>query len=270
MGLSERIGYNITEYLGHSIRYVIRHDQITEPNNTEAIIKSAEGSRFTSAVGHSLVYNKRDNTAYPTSGYFVKLSQEFAGLGGSVKYIKNEVMGTRHIALYKNDVILHLVMRAGNISGLFNQQVQLNNNFYLDHDYIRGFDLNGIGPRTAHGGRALGGKSYYTARAEVRFPMGNALKDFGVTGITFLDAASLFSVDISKNLQGTPQGTMCNSNNISQCAYFDSSRIRMSYGAGVIWDSPILGVIKIFYAIPFRKEPFDIESNFGISFSSEF
>src|SRR3546814_4540078 len=47
------------------------------------------GKRTTSSVGYSLIFDTRDNRIRPTKGHSVTLSQDFAGLGGSVKYVRS-------------------------------------------------------------------------------------------------------------------------------------------------------------------------------------
>jgi outer membrane protein insertion porin family len=48
----------------------------------------ASGAVVTSAVGYTLQYNTLDNNKDPTSGILAVLSQDFAGVGGDVKYVK--------------------------------------------------------------------------------------------------------------------------------------------------------------------------------------
>src|SRR3546814_8211436 len=51
----------------------------------------AIGKRTTSSVGYSLIFDTRDNRIRPTKGHSVTLSQDFAGLGGSVKYVRSRI-----------------------------------------------------------------------------------------------------------------------------------------------------------------------------------
>src|SRR3546814_4745178 len=56
----------------------------------------AIGKRTTSSLGYSLIYDTRDNRIRPTRGHNVVLSQDFAGLGGSVKYVRTRLNGSKY------------------------------------------------------------------------------------------------------------------------------------------------------------------------------
>ena len=49
------------------------------------------GKTLTSSVGYSLNYNTLDNNKNPTDGLLIDWKQDFAGVGGDVKYIKSAV-----------------------------------------------------------------------------------------------------------------------------------------------------------------------------------
>src|SRR3546814_10349040 len=47
----------------------------------------------------TLAYDDRDNRIRPTRGQSLSLSQDFAGLGGSVKYVRTRLQGSKHFNL---------------------------------------------------------------------------------------------------------------------------------------------------------------------------
>src|SRR5207237_5797545 len=47
------------------------------------------GKALTSAVGYTLNYNTLDNNRNPTDGLLIDFKQDFAGVGGDVKYLKS-------------------------------------------------------------------------------------------------------------------------------------------------------------------------------------
>src|SRR3546814_9845421 len=53
----------------------------------------------TSLVGFTLAYDDRDNRIRPTRGQSFTLSQDFAGLGGSVKYLRTRATASKHFKL---------------------------------------------------------------------------------------------------------------------------------------------------------------------------
>lgn len=264
-----RMGYNINDSFIHSLRYLVKHDNVENmKNNTSPILKSAAGKYLTSSVGQSLMYDRRDSRINPTYGYFVKLDQDIAGIFGDSKYIRNKITASYYYPIYKREVVLNLVFKAGNITGIAGNDVNIIDNFNLSDD-VRGFGLNGIGPRT-NVGDALGGKNFYSATAEVNFPMGLP-KELKIKGAVFFDAASLFGVDIKNDIKGTPD-IKCNSDkaNGKTCLYYDDNKIRSSYGVGLIWDSPLGGIIRLDYGWALSKTAYDQPYRFRFSLSKEF
>ncbi|MDI1294609.1 MAG: BamA/TamA family outer membrane protein, partial [bacterium] len=59
----------------------------------------AIGKRTTSSIGYSLIYDTRNNRIRPTSGHNVVLSQDFAGLGGDVKYVRTRLNASKYWGL---------------------------------------------------------------------------------------------------------------------------------------------------------------------------
>ena len=68
-----------------------------DPDKAGQYLCDELGQRLTSAVGYSLVYNNT-NGIRPTRGQSVVVSQDFAGLGGDVKYIRTRLTGTNIIS----------------------------------------------------------------------------------------------------------------------------------------------------------------------------
>ncbi len=63
------------------------------PSNSALALRQLEGEKNISELGIHLNYNDLDNNFTPTNGLLLKLSQDFAGLGGDVKYLRNEFQG---------------------------------------------------------------------------------------------------------------------------------------------------------------------------------
>ena len=58
------------------------------PSTASTLIQAAEGSETLSEVTHAINYNKLNNSLNPTEGYFLGLTTNLAGLGGSQKHFK--------------------------------------------------------------------------------------------------------------------------------------------------------------------------------------
>src|SRR5690606_5147624 len=94
-GGSIRLGAPLTEYLWLNTNYTLSYDEMSdvEPRASRAIIEAAGGldpvtgsprdfDYWTSSIGASLTYDRRNHTKTPTSGYYLNAGVDFAGVGG--------------------------------------------------------------------------------------------------------------------------------------------------------------------------------------------
>jgi outer membrane protein insertion porin family len=145
--------------------------------------------------------------------------------------------------------------------------------FNLGPSLVRGFAPGGIGPRDVSSGintegNSLGGTRYWGASAEIQFPIWGIPKDVGLRGAIFADAGALWGFEGQTNFAG-PNGTACFSCPIipyNVAPLFtqgntitvgdDTTQIRSSVGASIIWASP-LGPIRFDFAKAITKNQFD-------------
>jgi outer membrane protein insertion porin family len=146
-------------------------------------------------------------------------------------------------------VTLNVLGETGAIEGL-DDDIQINERFFLGGNLLRGFERSGIGPRDTATTDALGGNMFYRGTAEVSFPVGLP-KEYGVLGHTFTDFGSLWDLD------ETGSGIQ------------DENSLRAAAGVGASWRSP-LGPIRMDYAVPYSSEEFDKEEAFRFSFGTRF
>ncbi len=160
LGLTLRLGFDVTERLRQTVNYTLRRDEIEDVDDgASQIIQDEEGTTVTSSVGYRLVYDRRDDPIEPTGGYIVSFSQDFAGFGGDVRHVLSRARATYYYALTP-EFVLSLGLRAGYIIGI-GQDVRINNRFYLGGDSFRGFEAGGVGPRDETTGDSLGGNIFY-------------------------------------------------------------------------------------------------------------
>merc|ERR1712046_196866 len=91
------------------------------------------------------------------------------------------------------------------------------------------------------GGDNIGGKLFYSIISEVNFPILNT-NFLNIKGAIFLDIANLFYNDNAKLVK--------NSSNV-----YNKNFARVSYGGGIIWNSP-LGLLRFDYGFILRKQKF--------------
>jgi outer membrane protein insertion porin family len=258
-GMVVRGDYSITEHLGHQVRYSVKDENISNVESTASIaLQNLAGQYVNSSVGHSLLYDKRDNRLDPREGYYFNLSQDYAGVGGSVKYLKNEGSAGYYIPVLGNtDFVVKFAAKFGHIDGI-GQDIKSNDNFFLGGNNFRGFQYAGIGPRSKIngsfvGGDSLGGKTYYVGTSEFRFPLGLP-KDLGISGALFTDIGTLTGVDQI---------------NQTSTEVTDTGSLRAAYGLSFNWASP-LGPIRLDFSKTAKKEDFDRTENFRFSFGTNF
>ena len=63
------------------------------------------GHRLTSLVGQTFSYDRRDDRFLPSGGYFLKLDQDLAGLGGDNRFIRHEARAEYYYSIVP-DVVL--------------------------------------------------------------------------------------------------------------------------------------------------------------------
>ncbi len=234
-GFQVNVGVPLTEFMSVFGRYSLNYDDVTldkslyyfgdqcDPLIAGRYLCDAIGKRTTSLVGYTFAYDDRDNRLRPTRGQSFSFSQDFAGLGGSVKYARTRAAASKHFNLGSR-FILNISAEGGYIYPFGSRptptsdKVRLTDRFFLGEPQMRGFDIRGVGPRviryadvdltdpanpilntdTTNGNGqiddALGGRAYYQGRLEVDIPLGTGAKELGLRPSVFVDVGSVFGV----------------------------------------------------------------------------
>lgn len=243
-GFQIRAGMPLTEYTSLALRYSLNYDDVSldqstyytdndndgirgEPGDTCDRIQAgrylceAIGKRTTSSIGYSFIYDTRDNRIRPTRGRNAAFSQDLAGLGGSVKYIRSRINAGQWFPL-GSGFVLSITGEGGYIHSLEKQRrdptdnsliekVRLTDRFFLGEPQLRGFDIRGVGPRVirsfgSYGANgvftpsgqetddALGGKIYYLGHVEIEIPLGSGARELGLRPSVFLDVGAVAGI----------------------------------------------------------------------------
>lgn len=248
-GFTLRAGYQMTEPLRHAVRYTLRNDELDDiAPGASRFIREQAGETVTSLIGQDFTYDRRDDRFDPTEGYFVRLSQDYAGIGGDVTFLRHKVSAGTYYSIV-DEWVAGLTGEAGYIES-FGERSRIQHRFFLGGDSLRGFATGGVGPRDGDGGASLGGRELYAGSAELSFPTGLP-KELGIRGSFFSDFGTL--------TDSGETGTEIR----------DKDSIRVSAGMGFLWRSPF-GPVKMSLAKPVRKEEFDKTEIFRFSFGSRF
>ncbi|MEA3078666.1 MAG: outer membrane protein insertion porin family [Sphingomonadales bacterium] len=230
-GGSLRMGFPITEYWSFGGRYTLQTDRtsldpltfytdpdaagplpaVCDPLKAGRYLCDEIGKRLTSVIGFSTVYDDTDGIR-PTRGQRLNWSEDFAGLGGNVRYVRSRLDATKFKSI-GGGWVFSLHGEGGYIAplqkspGPGRDAIRLTDRFF--DIGLRGFDIRGLGPRiqrvpyNADGTLdltqavitdAIGGRAYYMGRLELQFPTSSGLKSMGIRPSAFVDVGSLWSI----------------------------------------------------------------------------
>lgn len=257
------VGTPLTENLGVSWNYSIYNQGLSlDPSLGTASLPiqlaAQAGSYWVSSIGNTVTYSTLDNAKNPTTGIRAQTSNEFAGLGGAAQFVKT----TEDVSYYHpiaGDVVGMVRAQGGYVAPWGGQQLPLLDGFFGGPQLVRGFAPNGFGPRDITPGTTMdnvGGNAYWTTSAELQSPVPFVSPDAQLKVALFSDTGSLWASSASSVSQ---LASLSPSQQIA-----NSRAIRSSVGAGLIWDS-MFGPIRVDYAYPIVKQPFDVTQRFQFS-----
>ena len=262
-GGSLRLGYEFNEHLRQAWTYsLISRNVYAVQDQASFFIKNQKGSSVLSQIGQTLSLDYRDNRTDPHEGFLLRLGTDFAGVGGSERYIRAKIDGNYYVPfeqlLGDPDYVLALQGSIGYLKPL-GQQEKIIDRFFLGGDNLRGFQSAGAGPHAidaAKNADSIGGRFIWTQTTEFRFPL-PVSADLGITGRTFVDVGALS--DVNTVIPGLPAGTSVVAN----------SGPRVGAGVGISWKTPF-GLINIDLAVPVVKKPYDKSQFFRFGFGTRF
>jgi outer membrane protein insertion porin family len=309
------LAFPLTQNTSLSTRYSLRSESIEFPqeNQCDAILQSSVddqlsaqntqllslcqqvGGRLSSILGYTFGWDRRNDPITPTGGFDVRFSQEIAGVGGDVQYLRTDVRGNYYKGLFPG-VIASATLSGGYIRGWGGDPVQVNDRYFKGNFDFRGFDNAGIGPRVVNyvpetgstliptpGGsfvdgrrQALGGNVFGLAAAEVSFPvglpqlLGSIFVEAGTVGL--LDEDFQYNIIIDPGASGLQAGASCEgvtSPGVICQRTVDALDPRVTAGASVFWESPF-GPIRFDFTQPIVKQPFDDRQSFQFTTRTRF
>ena len=249
-------GYHITDNLDHDLYYVWKNEKLSTDKEAKSIFVLEQKGKFNvSTIGHSLTYSKLDNKVIPKNGYTFTILQEYAGIGGNIKYLKHDLGAKIYTSFFQNKYTLRIRADAGHIKGIKESTVRISDRFNLGDTSLRGFEYNGVGPRDKETKESLGGQKYYTISTELLFPLGLP-DEYNVTGSIFADVGALWDFDIR-------------SKSYSKEDVYNSKEPNMSIGLGILWINRF-APIRLDYAVPILQKKYDKTQNWHFSIATYF
>ena len=319
-GFQVRLGFPVTEYLAAQLRYGLSQENVTldkglyytdnpippatvgdgirgnaptdfcDPLQAGRYLCDAIGNRLTSSIGYSVAYDNLNNRLRPSAGQRATLSQDFAGVGGDVNYLRTRADYVKYHNLGAG-FIANFQIEGGYIVPFGGDSIRLTDRFYVGQPRLRGFDIRGVGPRIVRQARAtgctftngaptpgvdcslqagksnrtddsIGGEIYYLGHLEMEIPLGTGARELGLRPSTFIDFGALGHTNFNR-------ATLLDTAGFKEFYKGDSLSPRLSVGAGVSWNSPF-GPFRIDLAKALLKQDGDNTTLFQFNVGGQF
>lgn len=205
------------------------------------------------SVGYTYDFDSRRTGLYPNRGYLLSFGQDLLYGSGGYSAFKTTALAGAQTTAFGEDVTLTGIVEGGALIARGGPS-RSKDRFYSDSEILRGFSTNGVGPRDvgASTNDALGGNYFAALHLESRFPIGLP-EEYGIAGGAFLDTGTVWGLDDAAGVS----------------AVDDSFELRSSVGLTLHWDT-FFGPLRMNYAWPLKKLPYDDTLRFSISLSSQF
>lgn len=181
-------------------------------------------------------YDHRDQSSYPSSGWWFGGNLDFADkqMGSKYNFTRYILDGRMYNGIYKKLVIASRLKY-----GYISHDAPFYEKFYLGGpNSLRGYDDRSLSPLG-------GGNQVFQLDAEIRFPISaNNYPKHLFTGVIFIDSGS----------------------NIQSQNMLDFKDIYSSYGFGIRINIPFLGIVRADYGIPSDASGNKIQFSLGHSF----
>ena len=208
-------------------------------------------SGVTSALNLGFSYDRRDNRITPRAGIYGDFTNEVSGpkLGGDNDFYRTNMKVMAYEPLFKKKLIFKQYGRLGYIKGLGDQTVPLFERFFLGGPYsLRGYDPAAVGPKLRIPASPSGPEEEFVYGGDKLLLLITEMEYWiyepaGISAVAFFDAGNAYA----------------ETENIS------ITNIRMDYGFGLRWNSP-MGPMRFEWGIPIdrRTNERSIVFNFAI------
>ncbi|KAG6866628.1 hypothetical protein C0991_000738 [Blastosporella zonata] len=233
-GLKAIIRNGTPPHGAHEIVYeaVLRHVGGLSPTASISM-REAAGQTLKSSLSHSFSVDTRNDHVMPTRGYYAKVFNEFAGLGGDASFYKGELEGNISRPII-DGISLSFAARAGILYGL-SKPTFFSDRFQLGGpSSVRAFKVNGLGPRD--GSDSLGGDLHWSAGASVITDL-PIKPHWPLKPHVWLNAGRLDAIDQSQPLKDNLRRSLTSpsiSAGVGIIYRFDPVRLEVNFGVPLV------------------------------------
>ncbi len=249
--LGHRFFENWTAELGYQLEQV----ELSDFSFAVPQFFRTDASGVTSALNLSLVNDRRDNRITPRSGTYGILTNEISGtkLGGSNDFYRVNLKAMFYEPIIKKKLVMKQFARIGYIDSLNENPVPLFERFFVGGpNSLRGFYPNSVGPTLRIPSSPSGGEEQFVYGGNKILVIINELEWWiyepaGISLVGFFDAGNSYAEDENYSI----------------------SNIRMDYGFGLRWNSP-MGPMRFEWGIPINKRPWEDSVVFNFTIGNMF
>ena len=294
-GVGLGIGRRLTRFLSASLNYTYAESQYSDISDAlnSSLSTSIDQILFEdyqkSAITPSLRWDNTDDYYMPRNGFSASTSLEFAGIGGTAKFIKNNntFKAYKGIEDYVGfDLILRYKLRGAYIfyddsdPTTARQNLPTAERFYMGGvGSVRGYESYTLSPRDGQA-RRIGGRAILTNSLEASFPLITKAKlrfttfyDYGILQgkgqDVFTNPAGIPIEDPANPGTTNPAYTAALNTHLANTPYEDETISRSSYGVAIEWFSP-MGPIQLIFAKALDAEDGDETSTFEFTIGQRF
>jgi outer membrane protein insertion porin family len=245
-GFSTRVGHPIFDFTRLFLTYKFEDTELTNVRDTSVNANVENG--MASGVEASLIHDKRNNIFEPSGGYYNSLSAEYVGLGFDKKWVR-AVTDNRYYKTIVGDLVLRSRLYGARLFVVDGEPIPRSEKFFLGGPRnLRGFAYEDIGPKKDgtfidENGNVIAtrfnerGLFSLFSTIEFEHPL---VREAGLKWVAFFDAGNIWDRYMGDN---------------------DSYSLRMNYGFGFRWFSPI-GVLRFEFGYPLNKRADEASSQF--------
>ncbi|BDB96112.1 outer membrane protein assembly factor BamA [Candidatus Hydrogenosomobacter endosymbioticus] len=267
-GVGTRVGYQINKNMAQVFGYRIKRDKTRLRDGwSSPFMQLKRATNYVSSVSHDLIYDKTVRSAGdPVGGYFLKVENELAGVGGSVRYLSNIFSASKYFSLdERQDWVIRCESKYGVIGSL--GYIRFVDLFNMGGGSIPfgGFDENGIGPKDRVTGDFLGGRQFYSAALKLYFPLGLP-REIPVKGIVYIQSGSLWNSGMAGEVRYARER-----HHYMKRTWVINDKFynRISFGGGVLFNTPLGKLGAMFSrALVYKKQ--DDRRNFMLLWGQDF
>jgi len=266
-GAGIRFGFPISQNNRLNLNYTIRRegidpdDGVCDAGSIEPIC-NIQDNTWLSVAGYTFTQDHRDDFLEPRSGHFLSVSQQLAGLGGDIHFLRTELDARFYHAPFSRGIFEDVVFSLRGTGGYIfdwgtDDGLRPSDRFYKGGSTFRGFEPAGVGPRSRLSTDPVGGRMYAIGTAEIGFPLPTP-DALGLDAAIFTDfgTVGLLSDD---DISGPARRQF----------FDDDLTLRASVGVSVFWDSPF-GPVRLDFAHVLAREDYDRTEGFRFSGGTRF